>query len=590
MSGLQLELPGPESGGGVPDGVTGATPRLTPRELKRAKKLAEKRKRSALASVPGNASKCTAAASASDSAAAADAAAASPRALTSAASAAAAAGLDEAAAQAVELPSDAAEPQDDSDERAKRPRQQESAELSQLFDEGLSQCAVECAKKSSASSPTEEEDAAFGHDDASSSRDGLGWQEMSAVPAYDASLKERCKVSSSQPFEWTVLSAAAEQAAVERFAQFGSRNAYGSPESDEERLDGTDFAEALMHWRFPESPLPPSLRKTFARNIAGGAAGRDRTRNDDKQYCLARLEEWGSSFRSLYSAFTNGGCSEVYIESKAFTIIFAKRTPGERFAGDDGYCAVLTRSTRGLRQRLEDEDVNYVLPREAAAGVADTESEASRDGVDEAEAAEIKRFVAQADADTIYKAQSKDVRDGTPSSLLVSTGGIEGVAGMYDFLLNYVKNGEGELEDVPTLFSTCPFYRASVGQARWEDLGATHSGSSRGARRGDGPCYTLDICGTLLPGNLAKLYAELDRRQPRGYQVRLKTTEKTRGVNVALGAPSGWSRPWMSDEDADGQQTASADSVPHVPPSHVISKVECRGGQFRVQTSSTGNA
>ncbi len=497
----------------------------------------------------------------------------------------------EAAGTNGELPAESVQPQEDNgsnNDRLKRARQQESAELSQLFDEGLSQCAVECAKKPSAPSPTEE-DGVLGNDEASSSYDGLGWQELSAVPPYDASLKERCKVSSLQPFEWTVLSAAAEQAAVERFAQLGSRHPCGSPR-DDEALDGTDFAEALMHWRFPESPLPPSLRKTFARNVAGGAAGRDRTRNDDKQYCLARLEEWGSSFRSLYSAFTNGGCSEVYITSKAFTIVFAKRTPGERFAGDDGYCAVLTRSTRGLRQRLEEEFIDYVLPCEAA-GVPGTESEASQDGiVDEAEAAEIKRFVAQADADTIYKEQSKDVRDGTPSSLLVSTGGIEGVTGMYEFLLNYVKNGEGELDDVPTLFSTCPFYRASVGQARWENMGVTHSGSSRGARRGDGPCYTLDICGTLLPGNLAKLYAELHRRQPRGFQVRLKTTEKTRGVNVALGAPSGWSTPWMDDEDADGQHTQSADSFQHVPPSHVIAKVECRAGQFRVQTSSTGNA
>ena len=604
VPGLRLELPGPEADD-VSSGVIGATPRLTPRELKRAKKLAEKRKRSALCSVPGNAAKEGSTAGAAPTAAAKTAKAASPREGGSGAAASDAAPTGASAAAAAEPAVEAGQQpalDEDENDRAKRPRPQESAELSELFDQGMSQCAIECAKTSPTPSPTEGEGALWQQDETSSSRDGLELEELAEVPTYDASLKERCKVSSPQPFDWTVLSATVEQAAVERFVESGSRHNddEDDEDEDEERLDGTDFAEALMHWRFPDAPLPPSLRKTFARNVAGGAAARDRSRNDDKQYCLARLEEWGSSFRALYTAFKNGACSEVYVTSKAFTIIFAKRQPGERFAGDDGYCAVMTRSTRGLRQRLEDEVVEFVLPCEAAAAASPSgsESEASRDGmIDEAEAAETRRFLAQADADTIYKAQTVDVRDGTPSSLVVAAG-IEGVAGVYDFFLNYVKDGEGELDDVPTLYATCPFYRASIGRAKWENLGETQSGSARGARQ-SAPCYTLDITGILLPGNLAKLYADLNRHQPRGYQMRFKTTEKTRGVNVALAAPKGWGGAG-ADSDAAAERSSSASKAvddddeeekrDEVPPNHVISKVDCVGGRFRVQTSSTGNA
>ena len=52
--------------------------------------------------------------------------------------------------------------------------------------------------------------------------------------------------------------ATVEQAAVERFVESGSRHndAEDDEDEDEERLDGTDFAEALMHWRFPDAPLP----------------------------------------------------------------------------------------------------------------------------------------------------------------------------------------------------------------------------------------------------------------------------------------------------------------------------------------------
>ena len=401
-------------------------------------------------------------------------------------------------------------------------------------------------------------------------------------------MKERCKVSSSQPFDWTLLSGGAEHAAVERFAQFGGQQSYD--ERDEEELDGTDFAEALMHWRFPESPLPPSLRKTFARNIAGGGAARDRNRHDDKQYCLARLEEWGSAFRSLYRAFTEDRCSEVYVTSKMFTVVFAKRKPGDRHAGKDGYCAVLTRSSRGLRQRLEDEFVEFELPCEVASPGGVSDSDASRDGVvDQDDEEEHRRFLAGADSDTIFKSLGHDVRDNTPSSLVVAPG-LDGVKGVYDFFLNYVKAGDGELDDVPSLYATCPFYRATIGQARWENLGETQSGGARAASRPVAASYMLDIEGLLLPGNLRKLFAELNRRQTRGFSARLKTVDLMKGVNMAFGTPENWEAAVNADEDEAANRRGEGDVLVTIPSNHVISKVECVNGKYAVQASSTGNA
>jgi hypothetical protein len=81
--------------------------------------------------------------------------------------------------------------------------------------------------------------------------------------------------------------------------------------------------------------------------------------------------------------------------------------------------------------------------------------------------------------------------------------------------------------------------------------------------------------------------------------MRFKTTEKTRGVNVALAAPKGWGGAG-ADSDAAAERSSSASKAvddddeeekrDEVPPNHVISKVDCVGGRFRVQTSSTGNA
>ena len=90
--------------------------------------------------------------------------------------------------------------------------------MAALFDEGLSQCADSI--KPAATSPTAAvagglDAAVFGLDDSSCSADGLSWQDLSAVPSYDASLKEGLKVASAEPFDWTRLSLGAENAAVQ---------------------------------------------------------------------------------------------------------------------------------------------------------------------------------------------------------------------------------------------------------------------------------------------------------------------------------------------------------------------------------------
>jgi len=48
----------------------------------------------------------------------------------------------------------------------------------------------------------------------------------------------------------------------------------------------------------------------------------------------------------------------------------------------------------------------------------------------------------------VYKKEVVDVRDATPSSVLVAAG-IDGAQGIHDFVLNYVRGGDGLLDDVP---------------------------------------------------------------------------------------------------------------------------------------------
>ena len=51
---------------------------------------------------------------------------------------------------------------------------------------------------------------------------------------------------------------------AQEFSRSAGRGAYMPSGTDDEegRPEGTGFALSLMHWRFPESPLPPSVRAT----------------------------------------------------------------------------------------------------------------------------------------------------------------------------------------------------------------------------------------------------------------------------------------------------------------------------------------
>jgi hypothetical protein len=134
-------------------------------------------------------------------------------------------------------------------------------------------------------------------------------------------------------------------------------------------MAGTDFVEALLHWKFPAVALPPSLARAYQQLAASSvrAPSPKETPTDDKQWLQHRRIEWQTSFRSLYYAFVGGNCTEFYVVARSnrdnlfsgFVTVFSKRAAT---GDDDGIMAILSCTTRGLRKGLEDEAVEYDMP------------------------------------------------------------------------------------------------------------------------------------------------------------------------------------------------------------------------------------
>ena len=456
------------------------------------------------------------------------------------------------------------------DPPAKRARPGSPPDLA-LYQEADSMCAVDMAKL------LKPPDSSREGDSCASDGDGEEGQEDS-MPAFDGSIKTRCRITSTRPFDWVAkIGGAVEATAMQRFVGGAgggrARSAGGELASS---MAGTDFVEALLHWKFPAVALPPSLARAYQQLAASSvrAPSPKETPTDDKQWLQHRRIEWQTSFRSLYYAFVGGNCTEFYVVARSnrdnlfsgFVTVFSKRAAT---GDDDGIMAILSCTTRGLRKGLEDEAVEYDMP----ASGSSKASEGTKVGDPGDEEEEARQFVARADRDTVHLKSSVDIRDGTPNSL-VRVRGKDNVAGLYGYLLNWMG---GALDDVPTLYAACPFANAAIGRANHVQsmAPAAEAAQSAAANGGEGGAevesrrHVLTITGILLPHSLSRLYIEMKRRQI-NFRVALKTEPLTCGVNMAL-------------EPADGEVPMLRNRK------HVSVKVQCEGGRYSVVTSARGS-
>ncbi|XP_064327219.1 protein downstream neighbor of Son isoform X2 [Phalacrocorax carbo] len=173
----------------------------------------------------------------------------------------------------------------------------------------------------------------------------------------DWSIKTRLLFMSSQPFTWAEHLKAQEEA--QGFAQHCRATETNLPQSVQEPKLSTElrcaFQQSLVYWLHPSLPWLQLFPRIGAdRKIAGKAS----PWSQDEALQQVLMNDWSVSFTSLYNLLKAKLCPYFYICTYQFTVLF--RAAG--LAGSDVMTAVISPTTRGLREAMRNEGIEFSLP------------------------------------------------------------------------------------------------------------------------------------------------------------------------------------------------------------------------------------
>lgn len=173
----------------------------------------------------------------------------------------------------------------------------------------------------------------------------------------DWSIKTRLLFTSSQPFAWADHLKAQEEA--QGLVQHCRATEVTLPQSIQDPKLSTElrcaFQQSLIYWLHPAlSWLPLFPRIGADRKMAGKTSPWS---NDEAlQHIL--MSDWSVSFTSLYNLLKTKLCPYFYVCTYQFTVLF--RAAG--LAGSDAVTALISPTTRGLREAMKNEGIEFSLP------------------------------------------------------------------------------------------------------------------------------------------------------------------------------------------------------------------------------------
>ncbi|XP_056682034.1 protein downstream neighbor of Son isoform X1 [Monodelphis domestica] len=173
----------------------------------------------------------------------------------------------------------------------------------------------------------------------------------------DWSIKTRLLFTSSQSFTWADHLKAQEEA--QGFVQHCRATEVDLPENIQEpRLSAElrcAFQQNLIYWLHPSLPWLQLFPRIGAdRKMAGKTS----PWSNDEELQQILMSEWSISFTSLYNLLKTKLCPYFYVCTYQFTVLF--RAAG--LAGSDVITAVLSPTTRGLREAMKNEGIEFSLP------------------------------------------------------------------------------------------------------------------------------------------------------------------------------------------------------------------------------------
>ncbi|NXV43921.1 DONS protein, partial [Uria aalge] len=369
----------------------------------------------------------------------------------------------------------------------------------------------------------------------------------------DWSIKTRLLFMSSQPFTWAEHLKAQEEA--QGFAQHCRATETNLPQSIQEPKLSTElrcaFQQSLVYWLHPSLPWLQLFPRIGAdRRIVGKAS----PWSQDEALQQVLMSDWSVSFTSLYNLLKAKLCPYFYVCTYQFTILF--RAAG--LAGSDIITAVISPTTRGLREAMRNEGIEFSLPlveesrtrkqknsevnleTEVANSIEVGEEPAPSDDDDESfswlEEMGVQDKVKKPDAISIKLRKEKhEVQmDHKPESLALVKG--TNTFTLLNFLINcksLVAVAGPQAGLPPTLLSPVAFRGGTMQTLKARSINAkarVHSAYE--------DIFGLEIVGPVMPHSLHALTTLLKAAQRGAFSAVLYTHEPTAVFNADLGTAS----------------------------------------------------
>ncbi|EOB05537.1 Protein downstream neighbor of son-like protein, partial [Anas platyrhynchos] len=370
----------------------------------------------------------------------------------------------------------------------------------------------------------------------------------------DWSIKTRLLFMSSQPFTWAEHLKAQEEA--QGFAQHCRAAEANLPQSVQEPKLSTElrcaFQQSLVYWLHPSLPWLQLFPRIGAdRKIAGKAC----PWSQDEALQQALMSEWSVSFTSLYNLLKAKLCPYFYVCTYQFTVLF--RAAG--LAGSDVITAVISPTTRGLREAMRNEGIEFSLPLveesrtrkqknsevnlEAEADKSPEVSKSPEDGEEPATSDDDESFswleemgvrdkVKKQDAISIKLQKEKhEVQvDHKPESLALVKG--TNTFTLLNFLINcksLVAVAGPQAGLPPTLLSPVAFRGGTM-----QTLKARSINAKARVRLAYEDVFSLEVIGPVMPHSLHSLTMLLKAAQRGAFSAVLYTHEPTAVFNTSL--------------------------------------------------------
>ncbi|XP_060526316.1 protein downstream neighbor of son homolog [Cylas formicarius] len=323
----------------------------------------------------------------------------------------------------------------------------------------------------------------------------------------DWSLKTKMRLISMKPFLWTQnLKVSEEASGITSFTRCLD------VEDSDTTLDASPNAKFHNCCLFWQHPFLPWLT-LFPRNSGKGNNGLNLSTSVNVKNSL--FMAWKDSFRSLFQLLKTKHCPYFYMCTNNFNVLF-------RAGGISGYTdlhALVTPTTRGFRQMLRQEDIEFVMPlkkRNSDQGyetldsesctLEETNEDVCEDKDDEMDEHWLKKMgisaedIKQINYNQARIKQKVECQVDNSNQSLIFIEGVE-VNGLFNFLINCKSTvaTTGTLAGIPpTLLAPVSFQGATLNSLKVRQTKILSDGSD---------FYCLELLGPILPSTVHNIFS-----------------------------------------------------------------------------------